>query len=150
MERPAVVWIVAPVLVLFGLLGALVTGAAVLDAAHHGAQDAAVLVLALATLVFAAQVATAVALFAGVRWGRTGAAALCTLTIVLTWLAALAERLAPLQVFLSMAINVTLIFALLGKQVYDWTGGDRTQPIYGRYTRLDGDDAPDEGATGEA
>ncbi|WP_426508504.1 hypothetical protein ACPPVO_58545 [Dactylosporangium sp. McL0621] len=60
MQRPLAVWIVSPVLALCGVAGSAVIGPALL-----GAEDSAVPVLGLATLLCAAQVAAAAALFLG-------------------------------------------------------------------------------------
>jgi hypothetical protein len=123
-SRPVSVWIIALIVVTIGLLGAYVTITALIDAVDHGEDDEVVAAFGLGALLSAVQVATGVALFAGARWGRTGALTLCCLTIVFAAVGAMLGTVSSAQLAIGFAVNLMLIFALLGPQVYAWTGGD--------------------------
>jgi hypothetical protein len=122
-SRPVSVWVIALVLVALGLLAGYVGVAVLADAADEPGEDPVTVVFGLGAVAVAAQVVMGVGLFAGARWARTGALALCALTLVLAIAGALTERMAGGQLWLNLALNLTLIFALLGPKVYAWTGG---------------------------
>ncbi len=124
-SRPPSVWVIALILVTFALLGSYLGTTALIDAVDHGADEEVVVAFGLGVLLSVALLVMGSALFAGARWGRTGALALCLLNIGLAAVGGVTDRLNSGQLWFALAGNLVLIFVLLGPQVYAWTGGDR-------------------------
>jgi hypothetical protein len=118
--RPASVWIVSILLVLFGVLGVIVAALLLDDAISHGEEDEVVAAAVFALLLAGAQVVAGVGVFVGWARGRTLAMLVCAANIVLVIVAAATDRLGSGQSWLAVAYNGGLLFGLAGPKISDW------------------------------
>jgi hypothetical protein len=118
--RPASVWIVSILLVLFGVLGVVVAALLLDDAISHGEEDEVVAAVVFALLLAGAQVVAGVGVFVGWGRGRTLAMAVCAANVMIVIVAAATDRLGSGQSWLTVAYNGALIFGLAGPKISDW------------------------------
>ncbi|MGN9906722.1 hypothetical protein ACTMTJ_04115 [Phytohabitans sp. LJ34] len=119
-RRPASVWIVSILLVLFGALGAVVAALLVEDAVSHGEEDEVVAAAIFAILLAGAQVVAGVGVFVGWARGRTLAMLVCAANVVLVVVGAATDRVGSGQAWLSVAVYGALLFGLAGPKISDW------------------------------
>lgn len=119
-HRPASVWIVSILLVLFGVLGAVVGVLFAEDAVSHGEEDEVVAAAIFAILLAGAQVVSGVGVFVGWARGRTLAMLVCAANVVLVIVGAATDRVGSGQAWLSVGFYGALLFGLAGPKIGDW------------------------------
>ncbi|MDQ7908580.1 hypothetical protein RB614_29020 [Phytohabitans sp. ZYX-F-186] len=119
-SRPASVWVVSVLLVLFGVLGAVLGVLLVRDAVAHGEEDEVVAAGVFAVLLAAAQVVSGVGVFAGWARGRVLAMLVCAANVVLVIVGAATDRVGSGQSWLAIAFYGALLFGLAGPKISDW------------------------------
>ncbi|BCB77196.1 hypothetical protein GCM10022251_57150 [Phytohabitans flavus] len=118
--RPASVWVVALLLVLFGALGAVIGALVVEDAVSHGEEARVVAAGVFAMLLAGTQVVAGVGVFVGWAQGRVLAMLVCVANVVLVILAAATDRLGSGQSWLAVAFYGALLFGLAGPKIHAW------------------------------
>lgn len=119
-RRPASVWIVSLLLLLFGVLGVVVGVLLVQDAVDHGEEDEVVAAAVFAVLLACAQVVAAVGVFVGWARGRVVAMLVCAANIVLVIVGAATDRIGSGQSWLAIGFYGAVLFGLAGPKVSDW------------------------------